>query len=162
MALEGKAPKFFSHVSASGVPRYALYATAAIGALCFLSSFVGDKVIYVWLLNTSGMCGFIVWLGIAVSHYRFRKGFLAQGGDLDSLPYRARWFPFGPLFAFTLCLIITLGQNYEAFIGGQVNWSALAATYATLPLFLAIWWGYRWKTGCRFVRYEEMDVGALH
>ncbi len=162
MSLEGKAPKFFGKLSASGVPRYALYATTAIGALCFLSSFVGDKVIYVWLLNTSGMCGFIVWLGIAVSHYRFRKGFVLQGGDLKSLPYRARWFPFGPIFAFTLCLLITLGQNYKAFAGGKIDWSAVAATYATLPLFLAIWWGYRLKKGSRFVRYEEMDVGALH
>lgn len=162
MAREGKAPRFFGDLSASGVPRYALYATTAVGALCFLSTFVGDKIIYVWLLNTSGMCGFIVWLGIAVSHYRFRKGFVLQGGDLASLPYRARWFPFGPLFAFTLCLIITLGQNYEALVGHKVDLYGIAATYVTIPLFLAIWWGYRWKTGARFVRYEDMDVGALH
>jgi len=162
LAREGKAPRLFCAVSSSGIPRNALYATTAIGALCFLSSFIGDKVIYVWLLNTSGMCGFIVWLGIAVSHYRFRKGFVRQGGDLDSLPYRARWFPFGPLFAFALCLFITLGQNYAAFAGGKIDWPAIAATYATIPLFLAIWWGYRWKNGSRFVRYEEMDVGALH
>ncbi len=32
----------------------------------------------------------------------------------------------------------------------------------TLPLFLLIGWGYRLKTGCRFVRYEDMDVGGLH
>ena len=162
MAMNGQAPKFFGHLSESGVPRYALYATTLIGGLCFLTTFVGDKVIYVWLLNTSGMCGFIVWLGIAVSHYRFRKGFLVQGGDLASLPYRARWFPFGPLFAFTICLIITLGQNYEAFVGNKVDFYGIAATYATIPLFLAIWWGYRLKTGCQFVRYEDMDVGGLH
>ena len=107
------------------------------------------------------MCGFIVWLGIAVSHYRFRKGFVRQGGDLNSLPYRARWFAFGPLFAFVLCLFITLGQNYAAFAGGKIDWPAIAATYATIPLFLVIWWGYRWKNGSRFVRYEEMDLGAL-
>ncbi len=160
MALQNKAPKLFSQLSASGVPRYALYATALIGALCFLSSFVGDKIVYTWLLNTSGMCGFIVWLGIAASHYRFRRGFLAQGGRLDQLPYLARWFPFGPLFAFTLCLAITLGQNYEAFVGERIDWAGLTATYVSLPLFLAIWWGYRLKHGSRFVRYEEMNVRA--
>ena len=51
------------------------------------------------------------WLGIAVSHYRFRKGYLTQGGRLQDLPYRAKLFPFGPLFAFALCLVITLGQE---------------------------------------------------
>ncbi len=73
MATQGKAPRMFTQVSESGVPRYALYATTLIGALCFLTSFIGDKTVYTWLLNASGMCGFIVWLGIAVSHYRFRK-----------------------------------------------------------------------------------------
>jgi lysine-specific permease len=158
MALQDKAPKLFSQISRSGVPRYALYATTVIGALCFLTSFVGDKLMYVWLLNTSGMCGFIAWLGIAVSHYRFRKGFLAQGGDLGTLPYTAKLFPFGPLFAFSLCLAITLGQNYQAFIGERIDWTGLVATYISLPLFLVIWWGYRLKHGSRLVPYEEMDV----
>jgi lysine-specific permease len=159
MALQGKAPRAFAALSAGGVPRRALYATTVIGALCFLTSFVGDATVYTWLLNTSGMCGFIVWLGIAVSHYRFRRGYLAQGRRLADLPFRARWFPFGPLFAFALCLAITLGQNLEVFVAERIDWVGLAATYISLPLFLVIWWGYRLRTGSRFVRYEEMDVG---
>ncbi|WP_166358406.1 amino acid permease [Pseudomonas sp. PS24] len=161
LAMQGKAPKLFAKVSRSGVPRNALYATTLIGALCFLTSAFGDKVVYNALLNTSGMCGFIAWLGIAVSHYRFRKGFLAQGGRLQDLPYRAKWFPFGPLFAFALCLFITLGQNYSAFMGDHIDWGGLVATYISLPLFLAIWLGYRFKHRCRLVKYGEMDVGGL-
>lgn len=38
----------------------------------------------------------------------------------------------------------------------------LKRSLKTLPLFLLIWRGYRLKTGCRFVRYEDMDVGGLH
>lgn len=158
LAEQGKAPKIFSKISRNGVPRNALYATTLIGALCFLTSVFGDKFIYNALLNTSGMCGFIAWLGIAVSHYRFRKGFLAQGGRLEELPYRATLFPFGPLFAFSLCMIIVLGQNYSAFIGEHIDWSGLVATYVSLPLFLAVWIGYRIKHGTRLVSYDEMDV----
>ncbi|MDU1798615.1 MAG: amino acid permease, partial [Pseudomonas aeruginosa] len=95
LALEGKAPRLFSRVSRSGVPRNALYATTLVGALCFLTSAFGDSTVYTWLLNTSGMCGFIAWLGIAISHYRFSMGYLAQGGRLEDLPYRAKLFPFG-------------------------------------------------------------------
>ena len=104
------------------------------------------------------MCGFIAWLGIAVSHYRFRKGYQAQGGRLEDLPYRAKLFPFGPLFAFALCLLITLGQNYQAFFGDHIDWAGLVATYISLPLFIAIWWGYRLKHRSRLVPYREMDV----
>ena len=71
------------------------------------------------------MCGFIAWLGIAISHYRFRKGYLAQGGRLEDLPYRAKLFPFGPLFAFALCMVITLGQNYQALVGERIDWIGL-------------------------------------
>ncbi|XPE50862.1 hypothetical protein ACNKHL_13295 [Shigella flexneri] len=28
--------------------------------------------------NTSRMTGFIAWLGIAISHYRFRRGYVLQ------------------------------------------------------------------------------------
>ena len=42
LALEGKAPRLFSRVSRSGVPRNALYATTLVGALCF-TSFFGDS-----------------------------------------------------------------------------------------------------------------------
>ncbi|KAF1051177.1 MAG: Lysine-specific permease [Stenotrophomonas maltophilia] len=158
LATQGKAPRVFARLSGNGVPLNALYATTAVGALCFLSSFFGKGTIYTWLLNTSGMCGFIAWLGIAVSHYRFRKGYLLQGNRLEDLPYRAKLFPFGPLFAFALCLLITLGQNYQALVAEQIDWSGLAATYISLPLFLAIWFGYKLKHRTRVVRYQDMDV----
>ena len=98
------------------MPRNALYATTVIAALCFLTSMFGNQTVYLWLLNTSGMTGFIARLGIAISHYRFRRGYVLQGNDINNLPYRSGFFPLGPIFAFVLCLIITLGQNYEAFL----------------------------------------------
>jgi lysine-specific permease len=102
----------------------------------------------------------VAWLGIAISHYRFRKGCEAQGYQLNQLPYRAAAFPFGPIFAFVLCLVITLGQNYEAFTKDSIDWTGVIATYIGLPLFLLIWFGYKWAKGTRIVRYEEMDLSG--
>ncbi|GGP23341.1 amino acid permease [Silvimonas iriomotensis] len=156
LAVENKAPKIFARLSANGVPRNALYATTIVGALCFLTSMFGKQDVYLWLLNTSGMTGFIAWLGIAISHYRFRKGYQAQGRDLQALPYRSGFFPWGPIFAFALCLIITLGQNYQAFLKDQIDWIGVAATYIGLPVFLVIWLGYRFARKSKFVSYAEM------
>ncbi len=136
----------------------ALYATTAIAALCFLTTFVGEQEVFNWLLNMSGMCGFIVWLGIAISHYRFRKGYIAQGYKLEDLAYRAKFFPFAPWFAFILCSIIILGQNYEAVTGGKIDWIGLLSTYISIPLFLVIWFGYKLKHKTKLVSYKEMDV----
>ncbi|KAB8311020.1 MULTISPECIES: amino acid permease [Rahnella] len=157
LASEGKAPRIFAKLSKGGVPRNALYATTIVAALCFLSSMFGNQTVYLWLLNTSGMTGFIAWLGIAVSHYRFRRGYVSQGLDLKKLPYLSGFFPFGPVFAFVLCLIITLGQNYQAFLKDTIDWGGVAATYIGLPLFLIIWFGYKLTKGTKVVKYSEME-----
>jgi lysine-specific permease len=157
LAREGKAPRIFARLSKGGVPRNALWATTLVAGLCFLTSKFGNQEVYLWLLNTSGMTGFIAWLGIAISHYRFRRGYVAQGHDLTALPYRSGFFPVGPIFAFVLCLIITLGQNYQAFLQDKIDWYGVAATYIGLPLFLLIWLGYRLVRGGRIVKYTEME-----
>ncbi|HCW47549.1 MAG TPA: lysine transporter [Erwiniaceae bacterium] len=157
LASEGKAPRIFAKLSKNGVPRNALYATTVVAALCFLTSKFGNQQVYLWLLNTSGMTGFIAWLGIAISHYRFRRGYVMQGHDLADLPYRSGFFPLGPIFAFVLCLIITLGQNYQAFLADTIDWYGVAATYIGIPLFLLIWFGYKLARRTRFVRYKDME-----
>ena len=93
----------------------ALILTTAIGLFAFLTSFIGEGTAYTWIVNISGFCGFIAWVGIAVSHYRFRRAFIAQGRDLSELPYKAWLFPVGPILAFILCVIIICGQNYSRF-----------------------------------------------
>ncbi|EIC82856.1 amino acid permease [Serratia sp. M24T3] len=157
LATEGKAPRMFAKLSKGGVPRNALYATTVIAALCFFSSMYGNQSVYMWLLNTSGMTGFIAWLGIAISHYRFRRGYVAQGRDLNVLPYKSSLFPLGPIFAFILCMIITLGQNYQAFLADKIDWYGVAATYIGIPLFLIIWFGYKLTQGTKFIKYQEME-----
>ncbi len=157
LALKGQAPKIFGRLTRQGVPVYALLATTLIAGLCFLTSLFKNQTVYLWLLNTSGMSGFIAWLGIAISHYRFRRGFVHQGYSLSELPYRSKFFPYGPLFAFTLCMLIMLGQNYQAFMADQIEWKSVVATYISIPIFLAIWIGYRIKNKTHFITYDEMD-----
>ncbi len=157
LALDGYAPKVFARLTPAGVPRNALYAVTAVAMLCFLTSVFEDQSVYLWLLSLSGMGGFILWLGIAVAHYRFRRGFVLKGGDPAKLPYRSPFFPWGPIFAFVVCLAVTLGQNYQAFLSETIDWSAVAATYVGIPLFLTVWLGYRFVNKTHFVRYEEMQ-----
>ena len=157
LAMEGKAPKIFKKLNKRGVPVAALVATVLVACLSFLASLFGTGTVYIWLLNASGMCGFIAWLGIAASHYRFRKAFVAQGHDLSELPYRSRFFPFGPIFAFVLCAIVVLGQNYTAFTGNHIDWSGILVSYIGLPIFFILWFGYKWKHKTKIVRLEDAD-----
>ncbi|OCA89047.1 amino acid permease [Pseudobacillus wudalianchiensis] len=157
LAREGKAPRFLSKLDRRGVPVNALIMTSLMGTLAFLASFFGDGAVYIWLLNASGMSGFIAWVGIAISHYRFRRAYIAQGRDLRDLPYRAKWFPFGPLFALTLCIIVILGQNYSAFTSGAVDWNGAIISYIGLPLFIAVWLGYKFIKKTKIVPLEKCN-----
>lgn len=157
LADSGKAPRFLAKVNRRGVPMNALYATTAVGAACFLTTFIGDGAAYVWLVSASGLAGFIVWMGIAWSHYRFRRAYVAQGHDPKDLPYRAFLFPLGPIVALVMCAVVILGQNYQAFMG-DVDLVAVASAYIGLPLFLALWLGHKLVTGSKPVRYEDADL----
>lgn len=162
MAAEGLAPRVFGRLTRTGVPLYALLGTTAVASLCLLSSAYSPQAVYIWLLNLAGMTEFIVWLSIAVSHYRFRTGYVRHGHSLDALPYKAAAFPFGPIFAFSLCLLITLGQNYQAFLQDRINWMDVASTYLAIPLFLLLWAGYTVANkSSGWIRYRDMQFKPI-
>ncbi|WP_019119530.1 amino acid permease [Brevibacillus massiliensis] len=155
LAKEGHAPKFLAKLNSRGVPLNALLATTVVGALAYLSSLFGDGAVYIWLLNASGMSGFIAWLGIAISHYRFRRAYLAQGHQLADLPFKAKWFPVGPIFAFVVCLIVILGQNYQAFLGGSIDWNGVLVSYIGLPMFLIVWLVYKFVKKTKVIPLDQ-------
>ncbi len=165
LAVEGKAPKFLAKVNSRGIPINALLATTLVGSIAFLTALtgggLGEGAVYGWLLAASGMSGFIVWVGIAITHYRFRKAYVAQGHDLNDLPYRAKWFPFGPIFAFIICIVIIIGQGYDIFMsGGDIEWLGLIAVYIGVPLFLALWLGYKKVKKTKVIPLDKVDFSS--
>jgi lysine-specific permease len=160
LATEGKAPRILARVNRRGVPSVALYVNLLIGFLAFLTSVYGNAV-YTWMLSSVGLSGFIAWLGIAISHYRFRKAYVAQGRDLGELTYRAKWYPFGPIFALVLCLIVVLGQDYGAFFGGKIDWTGVIATYIGIPLFVLLWFSYKFVKKTKVVPLEKCDFDIV-
>ena len=157
LAEEGKAPAFLKKVNKGGVPVNALYLTTFVGMLCFLTSLFGDGTVYSWLLNAAGLAGYISWLSISVTHYRFRKAFIAQGRDFKDLPYVAKWFPLGPILATALCLVAMLGTNYQAFIGDKIDWYGILVSYIGLPLFLFGYFSYKIVKKSKMVPLQEAD-----
>jgi lysine-specific permease len=157
LGQKGHVPKIFGRVNKRGVPMPALIATTLVATLAFLSSFFGNGKVYFWLISASSLSGFIAWLGIAISHYRFRKAYIKQGRDLKDLPYVAKGFPYAPLLALTLCVIIIAGQNYQAFVTNNIDWYGVVVSYIGLPLFVSLWLGYKFAKKTRVVKLDECD-----
>ncbi|WP_341741888.1 amino acid permease [Trueperella pyogenes] len=157
LAKSGQAPQIFASTTRRGIPMVALLATTLVGAASFLTSLIGDGSAYTWLVNASGLAGFITWAGIAWSHYKFRKAYVAQGNDPTDLPFRAAFFPIGPLLALAMTLVVIIGQNTEALLG-ETGFTALLSSYIGLPIFLALWAGHKLVTRAPAVKPLEVDL----
>ena len=155
MAQDGDAPKIFAKVNKRGVPMAALLGTAFVGLLTFLTSIFGNQI-YQWLVAASGLTGFIAWVGIAISHYRFRRAYVAQGRDVNDLVYKAKWFPFGPILALVMCILVIIGQDLQAV--AHFDWKAMLVTYMSVPLFLILFFYYKFKHHTHMIPLEEVDL----
>ncbi|BDD81371.1 lysine-specific permease [Tsukamurella pulmonis] len=162
LGVEGNAPRIFGKVSRTGVPAAAVAATAAIGALCFVASRVGDGKAYTVLVTASSVAGFVTWVGIAWAHYRFRRAWNLQGRDLKELPYKAWLYPAGPIVALLMCVAVIAGQYYLAVEGGEDGGLGLWLTsYAALILFVGLWWGHKLVTKTPTVDLRTADLSPM-
>lgn len=159
LALEGRAPKIFARVNSRGIPMPALLMTAAIGLFGFISAIVGEGSAYTWLINISGLSGFITWVGVAICHYRFRRAYIAQGNDVNDLPYKAPLFPIGPIVALLMCLLVIAGQNYNAVFAG--HWFEVVSAYIGLPIIIGVWLAHKLVTGSKTIPLKDIDVSGL-
>ncbi|KAI8139578.1 amino acid permease/ SLC12A domain-containing protein [Fennellomyces sp. T-0311] len=115
LARDGNAPQFLGRVNRFGAPFWAVVTSSIIGFACVFVSIYSATAAFEWFLSITAVSGFISWWGIAFVHIRFRRAYLKQGRKLEDLPYRAFAYPYSGLFACTLCILIILGQGYNAF-----------------------------------------------
>ena len=158
MASGNSAPRSFGWVSRHGVPVVAVIFTAAVSSIAFLSSQVGDSVVYTWLYNATGLAGFIAWLGICISHLRFRAAYRIQGRPLSELKYRARLFPLGTWYAFAVCLAVIVGQGYFAISEGTIDWLGILVAYLGLPLVIVLYLGFKIAHRTKLVPLSTMNL----
>jgi len=157
MAHSGKAPRMFGRLNARGVPAAALLATGAVSALAFFSTFVGDQKIYQLFYNASGLSGFLIWLGIAICHLRFRKAWVAQGRSLADLKFKAKFFPYGPWLALTLFVIVLFGANIGVFQAPVFSWFDFITGYLMIPVFVSLYLVHKFRHKTRFVPLKDCN-----
>ncbi len=160
MAHSGKAPRVCARLNRRGVPALAITVTAMISALTFFSSTIGDQKIYQLFYNASSLSGFLIWLGIAICHIRFRRAWIAQGRSLSSLAFRARFYPVGTWLSLVIFLIVILFANMGVFQASPFSWFDFITSYMMIPVCIGLysWHKYRHKT--RLVSLHHCDFEA--
>ncbi|KAI8330863.1 amino acid permease/ SLC12A domain-containing protein [Chlamydoabsidia padenii] len=136
LARDGNAPMFLAKTNRYGAPYWGVIVSSILGFACVFVSIYSASVAFSWFLSITAVTGFISWWGISFVHIRFRRAYVKQGRSIADLPYKAIWYPFTPIFAATLCVLIILGQGYTAF-SPEFNVQKFFANYIGLvPFFL--------------------------
>lgn len=157
LGVNGDAPSIFARTNSRGIPMPALLVTSIVGLVIFGTS-IGDSHIYTFLVSASGLSGFITWLGIAISHYRFRRAFVAQGHRLSELKYHAMMFPLGPIIAMILCVVVIFGQDVDSFL--KLDWQNIVISYMSIPIFLVLFIYYKVKYHSKLIPLDHVDLSV--
>src|SRR3984893_6785916 len=157
MAHSSKAPRLFGVLNRRGVPVAALLATGLVSALAFFSTVVGDKKIYPLLYNASSLSGFLIWLGIAICHLRFRKAWVAQGRSLDDLKFKSKFYPYGPWLALILFLVVLFGANIGVFQTPVFSWFDFVTDYLIIPTVIILYLGHKIWNKTRVVPLKDCN-----
>ncbi|TKH00445.1 amino acid permease [Peribacillus simplex] len=128
---------FFGKITSNGVPLNALAVSMAVACLSLLSSVFAPDTVYVVLVAISGFAVVVVWIGIVLSQYMFRKHFLKMGGDIKNLKFRTPLYPFVPIAACVLCLASCIGLAFDA--------SQRIALYCGVPFIILCYLFYYMK-----------------
>lgn len=157
MSKDKLAYPIFAKLNAKGTPINSLIATTAVVIIVFLVQLTSANA-YTYIVAASGLTGFIAWLGIAISHYRFRKAYMYQGKDLNDLKYRAKWFPVGPILALILCIVVIIGQDTKLVTQGIVDWGGIITTYMGVPVFLFFYLYHKIKYKTKVIPLDKVDL----
>lgn len=151
-------PSLLKKTNQRGVPILAVLISTLFAALFVMSSVFGGGVVFHWLMNIISLAGYIAWFGICLSYYRFRKAYVLQGKSLDNLYYRAPWFPFAPLFAMTLIMLIIVGQEAMSVISGHASWMQFIASYCGLVILVVLFLAYKLIKKTRYIALKDCPL----
>jgi lysine-specific permease len=153
LSLNGQAPGIFSRTIASGIPLWALLATAGLGLVLFVWG-IFQSQIYTILINATSLAGFLSWITIAIAHFRFRMGYVKVGKRVEDLKYYARLFPIGPIVVIVACVFFLFCQDLESF--RKRDWLKIGLTYFTAVVFVVMYVVYKVVKKTVIVTYAVM------
>ncbi|CRG86607.1 Lysine-specific permease [Talaromyces islandicus] len=156
LAVEGYAPSVFGKLNRFQVPWVAVLGTSVISGLCFGASYIGAGQLWTWLQNIVGVSNQLSWISIGFASLRFRAAIKKQGLE-HLLPFKNWTYPYGPILAVILNIVLVLVQGWSAF---SPSFAAVdfVSYYIEIPIMIVMFIVWKLVKRTRFVRLDEMDL----
>ena len=119
MALESRAPEFFTKTNRFGIPYFSVLFYGAFMGLAYMSiSSTADEV-FNWLKDLVAIATLVNWTVITVVYLRFFYGCKKQGISRNELPWASPLQPYLSWWSFGLFVLLLLTGGFSTFIHGQ-------------------------------------------
>ncbi|MFR4190827.1 MAG: cation:proton antiporter, partial [Corynebacterium variabile] len=154
MAAEGQAPKAFLRTTKRGIPMLALCVSMVGGVASLLSSEIAPSSLYMILVSIAGFAVGAVWIAIAASQLSFRRRFLAAGGEMAGLHYRA---PASRVLAWLSIIALVASLIGVGFDADQREALTVGFPFTVICLVY-----YRWRhgAGCFTPQGQDAELDA--
>lgn len=162
MAMQGHAPAFFARLNRFRVPYAAITFFGAFMCLGYMVVSETAVTVFGWLQALVGVSTLIDWIVICVVYLRFYYGCRKQGIDRHKeLPWAAPFQPYSTWASLVLLLLLLFTGGFSTFIHGHWNAEIFISAYINIPIFLVLYFGYKWRAKTRIIALGKIPIIGL-
>ncbi|KAJ7483172.1 general APC amino acid permease [Mycena latifolia] len=155
LSIRGQAPKFLAYTTKNGLPIAAVLVTSVFALMSFMAVSAGAETVFNWFVNIVTTGGFIGWFAINLTYVFFHRGMKAQGYDLTKNVYNNPFQPYLAYWGMAWTSIFILMNGYAVFF--KFESSLFLTAYINIPIFAALYFGYKIVYRTRIWKPMEMD-----
>jgi amino acid transporter len=156
LALEGRAPKFFTKCWRNGVPIYCFIAVIAFSALSFLQVSNNSATVLSWLVNLVTASGLITYIVMCVTYICFYRACKAQGLDRSTLPYKGWFQPWCGYIGLVWMILVVGSYGYSSFMPWDVD--TFLTYYMMVFVSIVLFVGWKLIKRTKFLGPKEIDL----
>ncbi|KAL4959784.1 amino acid permease/ SLC12A domain-containing protein [Aspergillus stella-maris] len=156
LARDGQAPSIFSKTLKSGVPIYAVGASALFALLGYMNAAKSASTIFDYFVTLSTIFALLNWFSILTSYFNFRRGVKVQGVNLEGT-YEGPFQPYGAWFSVFVTVLCIIFSGYDAFIP-HFKADTFVLRYIGIVVYVGNFLFWRFWKGARWVKPAEMDL----
>ncbi|BCR84919.1 putative general amino acid permease (Agp2) [Aspergillus chevalieri] len=158
LALDGKAPRFFTKCTRTGVPIYCVSVVLLIALLAFLQVSNSASVVINWFVNLVTASQLINFSVCTFTYIRFFKALKTQGFSRETLPYTSRFQPYLAYISLVCTTTMAFVGGYEVFLPGKWDVASFFFSYTMIGVFPILYVGWKLVHRTKFRRPEEVDL----
>ncbi|EDO17916.1 hypothetical protein Kpol_1010p32 [Vanderwaltozyma polyspora DSM 70294] len=165
MAIIGNLPKQLGRIDKKGRPINATLVTLFFGLISFVAASDKQAEVFTWLSALSGLSTIFCWMGINISHIRFRRAMDIQGRSLEEMPYLSQVGVYGSWYGCIILFLVLIAAFWTSLFpvgSSQANATTFFEGYLSLPILLACYVGHKFyfKNWRLFTPYNEIDLDS--